>query len=166
MSGVVAGFGTEEAMEQAFARLHDAGLAGETYSPHPPEGAPKRSWIPAVILIGGFAAAGGFFALQCYALMFNYPFDIGGRPLFSWPAYIPLAFEGGVLIAIFAGFFGFLIACRLPYLYDPIDEIDAFRAASRDTYFVAVRTGDPERIRQARELLRPLDPLLIEDIPP
>lgn len=165
MSGVVAGFGTQEAMEQAFARIHDAGLEGETYSPHPPEATPSRSWIPTAVLIGGLTAAVGFFALQCYALMFNYPFDIGGRPLLSWPAYIPLAFEGGVLIAIFAGFFGFLTACRLPHLYDPIDEIDAFREASRDTYFVAVRTDDPERIREARALLRPLDPLLIEDFP-
>lgn len=165
MSGIVAGFGTEEAMEQAFARLSQAGMQGETYSPHPPERVRSRSWIPTAVLIGGLAAAAGFFALQCYALMFNYPFDIGGRPLLSWPAYIPLAFEGGVLIAIFTAFFGFFIACRLPHLYDPIDEVDAFREASRNTYFVAVRTDDHERMQQARALLRPLDPLLIEDFP-
>lgn len=166
MSGVLAGFRTEEAMEQAFIRLDAAGLPTETYSPHLPQHARSRSPVPAVMLISGLVGAGGFFFLQCWALIFNYPFDIGGRPLLSWPAYMPLTFEGGVLLAIFAGFAGFLVTNRLPHLYDPIDEIDAFRAASRDTYFVAVRADDQERIRQARELLRALHPLLIEDFPP
>ena len=166
MSGVVAGFGTEDAMEQAFALLRNAGLEAETYTPHAPENMETGSWIPLAVLAAGLLGAAGFFFLQCYAMIFNYPFDIGGRPLMSWPAYMPLTFEGGVLFAILAGFFCFLFANRLPHLYDPIDEIDAFREASRDTYFVAVRSDDHDRLRRAYELLRPLHPLVLEDMPP
>lgn len=165
MDGVVAGFGTEEAMEQAYARLGAAGLKPETYTPHIPEKAGAVSRIPLAMLIAGLVAAIGFFALQYYALGMNYPFDIGGRPYMSWPAYIPLVFEGAVLFAMVAGFVGFLIANRLPHLYDHIDEVEGFREASRDTYFVAVRTHDHDKIRLARELVRPLGPVVFADIP-
>lgn len=166
MSGVVAGFGTEEAMERAFERLRQAGLPSETYTPRPPERAPARSGVPLAMLIAGLGGAAGFFYLQCYALIFNYPFDIGGRPALSWPAYIPLAFEGAVLFAVFAGFIGFLVANRLPHLYDPIDEVDGFREASRDAWFVAIRAEDHDTRRRAHELLRPLAPMVLEDFPP
>jgi hypothetical protein len=166
MNGLVAGFATEEAMEQAFARLSAAGLDSETYSPRRPEQLPSRSWIPLAMLIFGLVAAAGFFALQGYALGINYPFDIGGRPYLSWPAYIPLTFEGGVLLAMIAGFAGFLIACRLPALYDEIDEVDGFREASRDTWFVAVRTGQQDDIHLAHELVAPLGPVVLEAMVP
>ena len=166
MSGVVAGFGTEAAMERAFARLQAAGLNAETYTPHPPELVAARSWVPLLMLVCGLGGAALFFFLQCYALIFSYPFDTGGRSLLSWPDFMPLTFEGGVLFAIGAGFFGYLIANRLPHLYDPIDEVEGFREASRDTWFVAVRTGDHDAIRRARELVKPLDPVVLAELPP
>lgn len=166
MHGVVAGFGTEQAMERAYARLQDVGFDVETYTPHPPQDVPARSWIVLAILLSGLLGGAGFFALQCYALILNYPFDVGGRPLLSWPAYIPLTFEGGILLAMIAGFGGFMVANRLPRLYDPIDEVEGFSDASRDTWFVAVRTADHDRLRRARELLHPLGPVVLEDLPP
>jgi len=165
MSGVVAGFGTETAMEQAFARLRAAGIETETYTPRAPEQVSGRSLIPLLMLVGGLGGAAGFFFLQCYALIFNYPFDTGGRSLLAWPDFIPLTFEGGILFAMAAGFFGYLAANRLPHLYDPIDEVDGFREASRDTWFVAVRTDDHEQIRRARELVKPLAPVVLAELP-
>lgn len=167
MSGLVAGFGTEQAMEEAYERLCAAGLETETYTPRCPEKVGAVSWIPLAMLIAGLTGATGFFALQAYALGLNYPFDTGGRPLLSWPAYIPFTFEGGVLLAMTTGFVCFLGANRLTYrLYDPIDEVEGFREASRDTYFVAIRTEDHDKIGRARELLNPLNPVVLETLPP
>jgi hypothetical protein len=164
-SGLLAEFADAAALQRAAQRLGQERLGAiETHSPLPPE-LQGASVLPLVILlagVGGFAAA---FALQWYATTQAYPVDIGGRSHFSWPAFVPLAFEFGVLSAVAAGFVGFLIACRLPSLYDPIDEIDGFRRASRDGFFLAMRTSDGAAIGRARAVLHEFAPLLLEDLP-
>jgi Protein of unknown function (DUF3341) len=166
MRGVLAAFPTEAALERAVSRLGGDGIPSETYTPHPRRTDPPRSWVPLAVLVVGACGTACVFGLQVYATMQNYPFDIGGRPYFSWPAYVPMAFEFGVLFAVLAGFFGFLLACRLPRLYDPIDEVDAFRAASRDAFFVAVSSTDPRHLARALDILGELQPSFVAELPP
>lgn len=166
MNGLLAAFPTEEALEQALDRLRAEVHAGiETHTPQPLESDPPRSRLPLVMLLAGLVGAFGTFGLEAYATMASYPINVGGRPYFSWPAYVPMAFEMGVLTAVGAGFFGFLIVNRLPALYDPIDESPAFRRASRDAFFVAVRTDDPQQAARAREVLDALAPIALEEFP-
>jgi hypothetical protein len=61
-----------------------------------------------------------------------------------------------------AGFLGYFMACRMPQLYDPVDECDSFRRASRDGWFVAIGTTDPEAAAKARSLLDALQPTSVE----
>ena len=162
MRGVVAGFATEARREQALSSLLAAGLIAETYSPRPPKAIPVRSRIGWIMLIAGAVFGGcGLYALQCYAFVFNYRMDIGGRPFMSWPDFLPATFFGAILIAMIAGFAAFLISCRLPALYDEIDEVDGLREASRDTWFVAVRVEDLEKVRLAHMMVEPLDPVVL-----
>ena len=165
MRGLLAAFPSEDALEKAVSRLDGQGIPSETYTPHPRKQDPPRSWVPLAILIVGVGGTVGIFGLQVYSTMLNYPFDVGGRPYFSWPAYVPMAFEFGVLFAVLTGFFGFLLANRLPHLYDSIDEIDAFRAATRDTFFVAVSTTNPRHLADALDVFDELNSTFVAALP-
>jgi hypothetical protein len=157
---ILAGFPDRDAMLNAARRLRADGLAAETYSPMPPD-AQDGSPVPLLMLLFGLFGAFGSFAMQAYATTTGYKLDVGGRPDLFWPAYVPFAFETGVLFAIAGGFVSYFVVNRLPHLYDPIDESDAFRAATRDGWFVAIR-GDAAH---AQALLKVLHPTHIEDLP-
>jgi len=165
---ILAAFRTEPELMRAAAALDGARIGTvETYTPsepasETPPAAPRWSPIPLIILVAGVLGTGASFLLQTYATVASYPLDIGGHPNFSWPAYVPNAFENGVLIAMIAGLIAFLAINRLPRLYETIDESDAFRNASRDGYFLAIRTPDPDRARAA---LAPFGPELVQELP-
>jgi hypothetical protein len=161
MSGVLAAFTSEDALRAALPRLRAAQLGPiETYTPRPLEEGP--SLVPLAVFVAGVLGTAASLWLQTYANVWAYPLDIGGRPPFSWPSFIPIALENGILAAIGTGFFGYLIACRLPRLYEPIDECEAIRRATRDLWCVAVHAEDEDR---ARCILRDCGADSIEGLP-
>lgn len=161
MSSVLAAFHDQTALQSALHRLRSAELGPlETYTPQPlTEGA---SPLPLMIFLAGALTTAVSFALQVYANVSAYPLDIGGRPRFSWPAFVPIALENGILAAVIAGFFGYLILNRLPRLYEPIDEAIAIRRASRDLWCIAVQTP---RIEDAQHILQACGADSIEVLP-
>lgn len=164
---ILAIFRTEPELMRAAAALSRAQVGRvETYTPcepasEDPPAAPGFSPIPLIMLAAGVLGTVASFLLQSYATVVSYPLNIGGHPDFSWPAYIPTAFENGALVAMIAGLVAFLAINRLPLLYAPIDESDAFRNASRDGYFLAIRDPDPERALAA---LAPFRPELVQEL--
>jgi hypothetical protein len=164
--GLLASFDNEQTLLAAVRWLHEAGCGPiETYTPHEVRlpGAEHHSRLPLLVALAGFAGFVAGFAMQTYAQLIDYVEDIGGRPDFSWPSYVPIAFEIGVLCAVCTGFFGFLAANRLPALYDPIDEADGFSAASSTAYLLALRSRDEADRERLRALLH--DATRLADLP-
>jgi hypothetical protein len=164
MTGLLARFESAQALRDAIERLAAADVREiETYTPAPLQEDSSGSPLPLVMFVAGMLGFIGFMALMTYADMYAYPLNVGGRPQFAWPAFVPIAFEIGVLCAMGAGFFGYFVVCRMPRLYHPVDECEQFREASRDGWFVAVRSDDPDRIAEARVLLRKLPSISVAE---
>jgi len=145
-------FADEEALAAAVSSLRASGIEPlEIITPHPVEQLERGvSPVPLIVLpagIGGFAAS---LALQIYAAARAYPIDIGGRPYDSWLAFIPTAFENGVLLALMAGFASFLLLSWRP---GPVAE------APGDGYWLAVRA-------EGRVVLEAARPLSIAELVP
>jgi hypothetical protein len=163
--GIMAAFRTRSELQEALRRLPERDdEALESYTPAFVEEEEPSSVLPLVMLIGGFGGFAAGLFMQVYANALAYPLDIGGRPELSWPAFIPIAFEIGVLCAVLAGFFGYFIVCRLPHLYDPVDECRSMRRATRDLWIAVLRSRDRERIERARVIARKLGAASITEI--
>ena len=169
--GLVAEFSSAEALLHAARQVRDAGhTRAEAYAPFDIEGLDEAlglrpSRIPMAVLLGALAGGIGGYAMQWYAAVVDYPVNIGGRTLHSWPMFIPVTFEmtilGGALAAVVALFAG----CRLPALYHPVFAAPGFRAASRDRFFLCLRADDPAFERTAAgRLLADLGPLACSEV--
>jgi len=143
----------------------------DTYSPFPIEGMPsalgrKPTVVPLVVLIGGILGGTGGYFMEWYANVVSYPINIGGRPLHSWPFFIPITFELTVLGAALAAFFGSLAMNKLPQPYHPIFHTPNFERASVDHFFLCVMAEDPKFDRSATRLfLESLQPLAVSEVP-
>ena len=165
-AGILVMFANERALCRALEQLTPLRLPElRTYTPKPLELGPAHSPLPVIVLIAGLLGAVAGFAMEVYANTLSYPLNIGGRPQNSWPAFIPIAFELGILTAVLAGVVGYFVINRLPRLYDRIDELEGMREAMGNGWLVAIRTDDPEHLVRARSIVVELGAVSIEELP-
>jgi hypothetical protein len=103
-----------------------------------------RDRIPLITLCGGILGGAGGYFMQWYSATQSYPINVGGRPLHSWPSFIPITFELAVLGAALAAVFGMLWLNRLPSLRHPMFDVGQFDCASRNRFFICIRAGDAD----------------------
>lgn len=103
----------------------------------------RRTRMPLVVLIGGLVGLASGYGLQWWVSAVAYPLNIGGRPLNSWPAFIPVTFELTILFAALSAVLGMLALNGLPRPHHPLFEIPAFERASTDGFFLCVESRDP-----------------------
>lgn len=99
--------------------------------------------IPYWTLAGGLFGGIGAYLLQWWISAVSWPLDVGGRPLHSAPAFLPITFESTVLGAGLATLVGLVVHARLGRLWEPLDEVDAWRSATVDTFWIVVPDTDP-----------------------
>jgi ActD protein len=98
----------------------------------------RRSRIGWLVAAGGLVGMVLAYGIQWWANVHDYPLNSGGRPVHAAPAFLLATFEGTVLFAAFAAFFGLMIWLRLPKLWAPIDEVEDFGRSSVDRFWIAV----------------------------
>jgi len=147
--GLMAEFEDHEILLHAARRAREEGYRNmDAFSPFPVEGLDQalglpRSRIPLIVLLAGICGAGGGYFMEWYAMAKDYPLNIGGRPLNSWPAFIPIAFELTVLCAALTAMISMLAFNRLPCPYHPVFNVPEFARASLDRFFLCVERTDP-----------------------
>jgi hypothetical protein len=135
-------------------RVHEAGYTRvDAYSPYPIEELAEvldlhKSHLPKIVLLGGLFGFLGGWALEYWAAVIEYPMNIGGRPHFSWPAFIVPAYETTILFAAFGAVFGMLALNGLPQPYHPVFNVPGFALASRDRFFICIESHDPKFDRE------------------
>jgi len=110
----------------------------------------KDTKLPWIVLGGGLTGAAAGYGLQYWASTIAYPFNIGGRPLHSWPSFIVPAFETTILFSAAAAVLGMILLNGLPMPYHPIFNAARFAMASRDRFFLCIESKDPNSTRRPR----------------
>ena len=148
--GVMGEFATPEDLLAATKKAREAGYKHvEAYTPFPVEGLSEAvgfKWtaVPLLTLMGGVGGGLTGFGLQYWVAAITYPINIGGRPLNSWPAFIPVTFELTVLGASIFAVFGMLALNKLPQPYHPVFNVERFGQASTDKFFLCIEARDPK----------------------
>jgi len=149
MYGLIAEFDNPEALVGAAHRAFAEGFRKmDAYSPFPVEGLAEalgfhRTRVPLIVLTGGILGCLGGFFLQYWLAVIDYPINVGGRPLNSWPSFIPVTFELTILIVALSAFFGVLALNGLPMLYHSVFNVERFELASRNRFFLLIEAADP-----------------------
>jgi hypothetical protein len=169
--GVMAEFTDAERLLEAARLAYEQGYRHlDAYSPVPVEGLAEaigfhRNRLPLVVFLGGLLGGVGAFFMQWYSAVIDYPLNVGGRPLNSWPAFIPITFEVTILVAALTAVLGMLGLNGLPKPYHPVFNVPSFEMASRSHFFLVIQGDDPKFDRAgARGFLETLGPKDVFDV--
>ena len=163
--GLMAEFEDPTSLVAATQRAYDAGdRSMDAYSPFPIEelhealGA-HHTRLPLIVLVGGLCGGIGGYTLEYWSSVIAYPLNIGGKPLHSWPAFIPVTFETTILGAALACVLGMLALNGLPQPYHPVFNVPRFALASRNRFFLCIESTDPKfDVEGTRHFLETLNP--------
>jgi hypothetical protein len=163
--GIMAEFREPEQLLAATRAAYKAGYRKmDAYSPYEVEGVAealgfRKTRVPLVVLLGGISGALTAYALQWYSAVFSYPLNVGGRPLHSWPAFVPITFELTALFAAIAGVLGMLALNGFPKPYHPVFNAPEFKLASQTRFFLCIEAADRLfRASEVREFFLSLGP--------
>ncbi|MBI4458934.1 MAG: DUF3341 domain-containing protein [Acidobacteria bacterium] len=143
----------------------------DAYTPFPVDGLAealgfRHTRVPLVTLLGGLVGGVSGYSLQYWTSVVDYPINVGGRPLHSWPAFIPVTFELSILGAALAAVLGMLALNGLPMPYHPVFHVPRFALASRDRFFLCIESADARfDEKQTRDLLESLGSRRVSNVP-
>lgn len=170
--GIMAEFGSPEQILAAAQKSAEAGFTKmDAFTPFPMEELTEAlkirpTKLSLFVLCCGIAGCFTGFALQYFSSVIDYPLNIGGRPLNSWPQWIPITFELTILFAALGTFIGVFFRNGLPRPVHPVFNVDRFDFASRDKFFLLVEANDPmfdkEETKKFLEGLKPAHVFVVD----
>jgi len=169
--GIAAEFHGSDALLDAARRARAHGYSRmDAFTPFPIDGLAgilgrKKSRVPFFVLAAGIGGGLGGYFMEWYAMAIDYPLNIGGRPLNSWPMFVPITFELTILSGAIAALVALLALNRLPEPYHPVFNIPGFHRATTDRFFLCIEATDPKFNREAtRHFLETLHPQEISEV--
>jgi hypothetical protein len=169
--GLLAEFDDPHTLVEAVEKTRAAGYRNiDAYTPIPVHGLVEAlgdvpTKLPWLTFIGGVLGAITGVVLQYYVSVIDYPMNVGGRPVFSWPSYIPVTFECTVLGAALFSVLGMLALNGLPLPYHPVFNVPEFRLASRNRFFLCIEARDPAfQLQPTREFLAGVKSLNVHEV--
>ncbi len=148
--GVLARFQGTKELFHACEQVRDAGYTKwDAHTPFPVHGLDaamgmKPSKLAFISLATGLTGATIGMALQAWIHTTAYPLVISGKPFFSWPAFVPVTFELGVLFAALGAVIGMFAFNQLPMLFHPLFQSKQFERFSDDAFFISIESWDPK----------------------
>lgn len=145
---MLAEFESADALVSAAQTLRQSGITGlDAYTPFPLKALDQAlalppSRVPRIVLLSALTGAVLGYGIQWWCAAIDFPLDVGGRPLHSGPAFIPIAFESAVLFGGFAAFIAVFALARMPLLWRPVFTVPGFERASIDRFFLSIENGD------------------------
>ncbi len=171
--GLMAEFAEADGLLAASEKVRDAGYHDfDAYTPFPIDGlgeavGHKRSPIPILVFAGGLTGALTAFGMMYSSSVIFYPINSGGRPLNSWPAFIPITFELTILFAALTAVVSMFFLNKLPMPYHPVFNVPAFQRASQDRFFLCIEADDPKfDLAKTRAFLEGLGPEKVSEVAP
>ncbi len=138
----------EELLEAIRAMKADGYTRIDAYTPYRMEKVTEelnlgRTRIPIIGFIAGVTGGTIGFLIQAYANTWDFPINVGGRPLFSVPAFVPITYESTILFAGCAIFAAFFFLSRMPEPRNPLQDVEGFDRVTSDRYWLGIDRRDP-----------------------
>jgi hypothetical protein len=168
--GVAAEFYDPETLVKAARYAKEEGYRWiEAYSPYPlkelDEIVGGFNPLPLLVFLGGALGAATAWIMQYYIAAIDYPINVGGRPLYSWPAFIVILFELTVLFAACTAFFGMLALAGLPRPNHPMFNVSTFNGVTQDRFFLCIEArGAAFDSAAAAEVLARFEPMEVWEV--
>ena len=171
--GYLGEFGDEDSLLEAAKRSRADGFRCiDAFSPFPVEGMADVLQLKGDRRIGWITIAGaafgflGMLAIQLF-VNWNYPIEVGGRPIFAWPAFFVVDFEIMILCSVLFAVVGMFVIIGLPKLYHPLFGAPRFSLASDTRFFLYIDSADPKfDPQQTRAYLGSLGAWSVEPVRP
>ncbi|HET6613890.1 MAG TPA: quinol:electron acceptor oxidoreductase subunit ActD [Kofleriaceae bacterium] len=157
--GLLAEVSTPTELVSAAAKVRAAGYTQwDCYSPFPVHGidramGTKPTILPVLVFMGGITGTGLAILMQWWMNAVDWPWIVSGKPYFSLPANIPIAFELTILLASLTAFFGMWALNKLPQVWHPLFRSDRFAKVTNNGFFLAIQADDDKFDREATEAL-------------
>ena len=169
--GMMAEFESADAVLEASKKTYAAGYRRiDAFTPFPVHGLAhavgyRKRILPWIVLAGGIVGGLAGFFLQYWVSAIELPLNVGGRPLNSWPSFIPVTFECTILGAALSAVLGMLGLNGLPRPNHPVFNVPRFERATTNRFFLLIESRDAQfDLAGTRTFLESLEPSEVMDV--